>query len=65
MRNTLACLLLCYLTQPVVCVDLQKNATVTIEKGQRIQIIHTKDNKTIFAINNNYFQIDDDKLTCR
>ena len=65
MINKFTVLLLCYLTSSAVAYDLQQDKIVTVEKGQRIQVIHTKDNKTIFAIKYQYFQIDNDKLICR
>lgn len=58
-------LLLCYLTSSSVAYDLQQHKDVTIRKDQNIQIIHVKDDKTIFSIGKNYFMIDNDKLRCR
>lgn len=58
-------LLLCYLTSSVVAYDLQQSKDVTLQKDQRIQVIHVKDNKTIFSVGNQYFMTDNDKLRCR
>lgn len=58
-------LLICYLTQSVVAYDMQRDQNVTLEKDRRIQIIQVKNDKTVFTINNQYYQIDSDKLRCR
>ena len=58
-------LLSCYLTAASVAYDLQQNREVKLDQHQRIQIISVVDNKVVFAIGEQYFLIDNDKLRCK
>lgn len=58
-------LLSCYLTASSVAYDLQKQCEVKLDQHQRIQVLTVVDNKVVFAIGEQYFLIDNDKLRCK
>lgn len=58
-------LLSCYLTASSVAYDLQKQCEVRLDQYQRIQVLTVVDNKVVFAIGEQYFLIDNDKLRCK
>lgn len=58
-------LLSCYLTASSVAYDLQQNREVKLDQYQRIQVLTVVDNKVVFAIGEQYFLIDNDKLRCK